>query len=398
VIIGAIVGGDLLWWWLADRAAQSLPRSRTWRIANAIFSSLMLGYVMLFILLPVAARRAGPWMPVWVIAAMYLWHLLILPAALIALGSLSLWRRISARRAAVAAVGRHTDIEAAISRRQLLSAAAITAPPILAIAVPGRAVGQLQSLRVRQIDVKVPDLPVQLDGLTIAHVSDIHVGRFTRANTLPNIVQTTNNLRADLVLFSGDLIDFSMSDLPIGIDFMKKLDPRHGLMMVEGNHDLFQDPDGFERHVINAGLPLLLDDTRTLLVRGYPVQFMGIRWGRADDRPRRHSSNAVIRESVQRITQLRDPSAFPILLAHHPHAFDAAADAGIPLTIAGHTHGGQLMLTERFGAGSLMFKYWSGLYQRGRSSLVVSNGTGNWFPLRINAPAEIVHITLRATA
>jgi predicted MPP superfamily phosphohydrolase len=90
-----------------------------------------------------------------------------------------------------------------------------------------------------------------------------------------------------------------------------------------------------------------------------------------------------------------DGGTFPILLTHHPHAFDVAADAGIPLTLAGHTHGGQLMLSDHIGAGSMMFKYWSGLYRRGNSALVVSNGVGNWFPLRINAPAEIVHITLR---
>ncbi len=91
----------------------------------------------------------------------------------------------------------------------------------------------------------------------------------------------------------------------------------------------------------------------------------------------------------------RDPDAFTILLAHHPHAFDPAAAAGIPLTLTGHTHGGQLMLTKDIGAGPAMFRYWSGLYRKGKRALVVSNGVGNWFPLRINAPAEIAHLTLR---
>jgi predicted MPP superfamily phosphohydrolase len=88
------------------------------------------------------------------------------------------------------------------------------------------------------------------------------------------------------------------------------------------------------------------------------------------------------------------PDAFRILLAHHPHAFDPAADMGIPLTLSGHTHGGQIMLTPNWGAGRV-FKYWSGLYEKDRAKLVVSNGVGNWFPLRIGAPAEIVHLTLR---
>ena len=91
----------------------------------------------------------------------------------------------------------------------------------------------------------------------------------------------------------------------------------------------------------------------------------------------------------------RQADAFPILLEHHPHAFDAAAESGIPLTLYGHTHGGQLMLNEQLGFGPAMFRYWSGFYRRGTSQLIVSNGVGNWFPVRMNAPAEIVHLTLK---
>ena len=54
------------------------------------------------------------------------------------------------------------------------------------------------------------------------------------------------------------------------------------------------------------------------------------------------------------------------------------------------------MLTRNIGAGPLRFRYWTGAYQKGNSQLFVSNGIGNWFPLRVNAPAEIAHITLRA--
>jgi hypothetical protein len=97
---------------------------------------------------------------------------------------------------------------------------------------------------------------------------------------------------------------------------------------------------------------------------------------------------------VQRLLAQREPEAFPILLAHHPHAFDAAAAASLPLILSGHTHGGQLMLNEREGFGPALFRYWSGLYTRDNSKLIVSNGVGNWFPLRVNAPAEIIHLTL----
>src|SRR2546421_1200827 len=99
---------------------------------------------------------------------------------------------------------------------------------------------------------------------------------------------------------------------------------------------------------------------------------------------------------MQRVCALRNRDQFQILLAHHPHAFDPAAAAGIPLTLSGHTHGGQLMLGEHVGAGPILFRYWSGPYRKGDATLVVSNGVGNWFPLRVNAPAEIAHLTLRA--
>ena len=85
-------------------------------------------------------------------------------------------------------------------------------------------------------------------------------------------------------------------------------------------------------------------------------------------------------------------------MAHHPHAFDPAAAAGLPLVLSGHTHGGQLNLSDRVGFGPLFYRYWSGRYAKPGSRLVVSNGVGNWFPLRVRAPAEIIHLTLHPPA
>ncbi len=283
-----------------------------------------------------------------------------------------------------------------LSRRQWLGAAAITIPPLIAAGTAGAALVRLRDLRVREIDVPIVSLPPPLEGLTIAQVSDIHIGKFTRAGVLDHIIETTNQLRADMVIYTGDLIDLSLADLPAGVDVINRLDAREGLVMIEGNHDLIDDPDEFERRTKEANLPILFDEARTLTVRGVPMQFLGIRWGRPDDGPRRKSNNNVIRDCVSQLLSKRDPNAFTVLLSHHPHGFDSAIDAGIPLTLSGHTHGGQLMLNERLGAGPAFFKYWSGLYRRGNSSLVVSNGAGNWFPLRINAPAEILRLTLRS--
>jgi hypothetical protein len=192
----------------------------------------------------------------------------------------------------------------------------------------------------------------------------------------------------DLVLHTGDLLDSGFGDLAPITAAMKQMRPRisGGVAMCLGNHDVMRDASRFIREVKASGIPLLVDEAFTLPVRGVPVQFFGLNWRRRDD---------DMAAAVQRtLACFRRPGEFPILLAHHPHAFDPAVAAGLPLTLSGHTHGGQLMLTDRIGAGPILYRYWSGLYRKGASALVVSNGVGNWFPLRTHAPAEIVHVTL----
>jgi predicted MPP superfamily phosphohydrolase len=184
---------------------------------------------------------------------------------------------------------------------------------------------------------------------------------------------------------TGDLIDQSISDLPEALDMMARIDPRSGLYLIEGNHDLFQGPEKFAQGVIDRGFNLLRDENALVTAKGHPIELLGIRW---------HGRNNPIEGHVDEVFNNRNSEALPILLAHHPHAFDRAAELSIPLTLAGHTHGGQLMITPEIGPGPMLYKYWSGLYQKPGASLVVSNGAGNWFPLRSAAPAEIVHIKL----
>jgi predicted MPP superfamily phosphohydrolase len=237
----------------------------------------------------------------------------------------------------------------------------------------------------------IVDLPKELDGMTIAQVSDMHVGRFTKGEVLQKTVWLVNEMRADLLLLTGDLINDALADLDTGLELTRQMEARFGVAIIEGNHDLIENLREFESRVRASGIPFLLDESMTVDVRGVPVQLLGLRWTRVSGEGR----DAAISAEVRKLLEQRTTDAFPILLAHHPHAFDAAAEAQLPLTLSGHTHGGQLMLNEQLGFGPAMFRYWSGLYTRGQSKLIVSNGVGNWFPLRVNAPAEIVHLTLR---
>jgi predicted MPP superfamily phosphohydrolase len=400
IIPGMLLGDALLWWW-SDRRLHALPRSTRVTVALRWFLSIFMSLQIAGYLYVLGSRFVGIRASLngALLAQVYVWHLLILPITLAVWIVCSIVRGLSAlsrRRQAAALTDNSADLVGP-SRREVLLASAVAIPPLIATTSTLAAMSRIDSFRIRRMDVPLANLPRALDGMTIAHVSDVHVGRFTHRRVLGAIAEATNRLRADLVLLTGDLIDFSLSDLPDAIEMVRRIDPRSGLFTIEGNHDLFEGRERFDRGVRSAGIPLLLNESATVTVRGFDVQLLGIRWGDAGRGPTRHRGPNYEQHLSDTLPLMRrDREVFPILLAHHPHAFDSAADAGVPLILAGHTHGGQLMLTESLGAGPLMFKYWSGLYRRNNSALVVSNGVGNWFPLRINAPAEIVHITLRA--
>jgi uncharacterized protein len=399
-----MAAGDVAWWRWADRRLRRVPRPRFWRASLALFTGLLLYYLVASLLFPRATRQSRGPVPLPVHAAAFVWHLLVLPAWFIGASLAGMSRRLI--KAIVPPALPRSEGEPALSagdrtvaptvfpaggegdrlsRRHALGAVAVALPPLLMGSATAAAIGQLGDVRVRRFDLGFPQLPPALDGMTIAQVSDLHVGKFTRDGSLRRLADQVNAMKCDFVAVTGDLIDLALADLPRALEMVQRLDPRQGLFICEGNHDLIEDPLAFERRMAASGLPFLLESQQTVRFRGESVQFLGIRWAHAD---------AQLASSVAHVRPQVEPGAFPILLAHHPHAFDAAAAAGFPLTLSGHTHGGQIMLSEKLGFGPAMFRYWSGLYRKGPNALVVSNGAGNWFPLRIKAPADIVHLTL----
>ena len=401
-IIGSIllvlVLGDLLWWWRADRVLRKLPRATPWRAVLGVFmASQAVGLGLVLISRGFDTRFDGllgsPWL-----TFIYIWHCLLLFPMLL------LWIPYSVAKWIVAGVRWLIRLRAAhhphpaaggLTRREFAHLLATAAPALTTLGAAIVALWQIERFRIRRLTVALPGLPAALDGITIAHVTDFHVGQFTRGAVLDRIVAATNALRADLVLYTGDLINFALSDLAAALAVASRMRGTHGVFFCEGNHDLFEDAARFRAATRAAGLRLLVNETATVTIRGAAVQLLGLRWGARDSHPHDAASrgDAAIAGSMRELLAQLQPGAFPILLAHHPHAFDFAP--GIPLTLAGHTHGGQLMVTPGLGFGPMLYRYWSGLYRDGARALIVSNGTGNWFPLRTRAPAEILHITLR---
>ena len=368
-----------------------LIKRKRWRVLAGLFMAAQM-IILLWLLCDLDWRVY----PQAIHVAVVIWHRIALPLAigvLVLFGIVKWLGRVtkgSRKPAATASGSANTP-----TRREFIGACVALAPHVFTVGSTAVALAQLNQFRVRRFTLSIPTLPRALDGMTIAHLSDMHVGAWTYGRVLRKIVERTNALRPDVVLHTGDLIDYDLADLSEAIAVVNAMEGRYGQWMVEGNHDLFDDGCEFARRVKAAGVPLLIDESAIANIRGHPVQLFGLRWmgfgkGIADDRLRDRLTAAQMRLMMKR----RELDAFPILLAHHPHAFDAAAKADLPLTVAGHTHGGQWMLDRQRGVGPVLFRYWSGLYTRGRSQMIVSNGVGNVFPIRINAPAEIIHITL----
>ena len=402
VVLSILVVLDLFWafgvCWIQGRAVPQ----RKWRLITLAFvAAQVLGLGVMI------TMRFGPPQPpsVWLkglTSAVFIWHLLLLPVMVTLLWfGLGGWGviRIAGllRRGGRRRESQPEPVAEDCSRREFLSATLALVPPLVTVASTGVAIIQLRDFRVRHLTLELPQLPAALDGVTITHLSDLHVGPFTSGGVLDDVVKATNDLGSDLIVFTGDLINTSLSDLPEAIRLMQRLKAAHGVYLIEGNHDLIDDGGEFARRVRDAGLQLLINQAATLQVSGAALQLLGLKWGSPDRSGSRkeEQGDSAIAASLQELQRLRDPGAFPLLLAHHPHAFDAASAADIPLTLSGHTHGGQLMANEEVGFGPVMFRYWSGLYTRGQNHLVVSNGVGNWFPLRVQAPAEIIHLRLK---
>ena len=380
---------DIFWWAISARIAKATFA----RIGVTIFALAQLAGLIWLLTQRFAHAESMALFSKFAMATVFIWHMIFLPLLLLLAIALS---PILAMAALIPIARRlrnsnpaSVDANVALSRRQFLGVALAAAPPLFNLSFATIAMRQLDQFRVRRFVLPIVGLPSDLHGLTITQISDMHVGRFTSGRVLREVVRIVNELRTDLVLLTGDLINDAIADLDHGLDLVRSMQASHGVYLIEGNHDLIENGPEFERRMKDSGIPFLLDESVVITVRGTALQLLGLSWTRA-----RENRDVAIAAAVRQLLNQRQPESFPILLAHHPHAFDAAAAASVPLTLAGHTHGGQLMLNEQYGFGPALFRYWSGLYTKGASKLIVSNGVGNWFPLRLRAPAELLHLTL----
>jgi len=284
-----------------------------------------------------------------------------------------------------------TTHHAVVSRRRFL------ARGVYAYAGAGAALstyGIWSAYRLPQVTRRTlvfPNLPPGLDGLTLLHLSDLHAGMHLGEDMMQEIVAQANALRPDLIVQTGDMIDISRSYIPAYVRAFRELSAPFGVVTVLGNHDRYTG----EREVIQgcreAGQVFVQNGCHVVERHGAVLALLGI------DDPHNWTADDPQQADVDAARRAAPPDAFHVLLAHRPGAWDTAAPRGIPLTLAGHIHGGQFYLPLiGWSPGSLITKYVMGHFQRANSQLYVSRGIGVvGVPIRVFAPPEIELFELR---
>lgn len=274
-----------------------------------------------------------------------------------------------------------------ISRYRLLAgiyAAALT--------LSGAGVWQaLQVPDVRTVEITLPNLPAEMDGLRLAQISDLHASRLFEANWVKSVVDKTNALKPDLILLTGDMIDGSPEARANDVAPLKQLKARLGVFAIPGNHEYYSGYARWMREFEHLGLRMLLNQHVVITENGFPLVLAGLTDRTAD----RFGEEMP---DIAKALAGAPKNASVILMDHQPRNAENNSEAGVDLQLSGHTHGGQIIgihwLTQWANKG-----YVSGLYQISRMQLYVSNCAGLWpgLPLRLGRPSEIALIILRAS-
>jgi predicted MPP superfamily phosphohydrolase len=271
------------------------------------------------------------------------------------------------------------------------------------------------SYQVREIEIPVADLPAGLDGLRILQLSDIHAGDFMPPGEIRRAVEMGNELGPDLTVVTGDFITGASDPLEDCIAELSRLHAPLGVWGCNGNHEIYAGAEERAQQLFERfRMRLLRQQNAELTWRGEKFNLIGVDYQRertasGKKLPMLRGAEPLVRNDIPNI-----------LLSHNPNSFRRAAELGIQLSLAGHTHGGQVqveIVDHSFSPARFMTNFVAGLYRlplggnsipalsgpandaRKHSTLYVNRGLGTiGMPVRLGVPPEITLITLRAPA
>ena len=255
-------------------------------------------------------------------------------------------------------------------------------------------------LELKHITFTSPDLPPYFDGYRLVQITDFHLGSFPPGNDfVQKVVDATNNEEPDMILFTGDLVNNQASEVEPYLDTLRQLHASDGIYSIWGNHDYCEYGNNHSIGALKRNRRMLYGYQESLgwhqLMNEHHVVSHGM------------ASIAVIgvenpgqppftnRSNLKKAMKGLKPDMFKILLSHDPHHWRReVVGKKIQLTLAGHTHAGQLKI-GKWTPARMAFKEWGGAYRIGEQMLYVSSGIGGSFPFRLGAWPELTVITLK---
>ncbi len=286
-------------------------------------------------------------------------------------------------------LARRPSVAHSPERRMLIHAAG-TAAVVTPFAIAGfGAFIERSDFEVKEVDMPIPGLHPDLEGLRIGQLSDLHVSPWLSVNDLGRAIDMLNELKPHLTLVTGDLITQAGDPLDDTIRELSRLRADAGILGCLGNHEMFTQCESYATgQAARYGMDFLRHRARIL------------RWGKGElnvagvdfERPGR-------RRYLIGAQELMVPGVTNVLLSHNPAVFPTAVQQGWDATIGGHTHGGQITLgvfNQTLNLARFLTPYVSGLYQLQGKSCYVTNGIGTiGIPVRIGTPPEVTLLRLR---
>ena len=287
-------------------------------------------------------------------------------------------------------VSRMLAAETHPGRRQILNATgnALMVAPFAAMGYG--ALVQRTDFRVREVDVPIADLPADLEGVRILHLSDIHLSAFLSEGEFARVVDASLELRPHLAVVTGDLISGPRDPLDACIRQLARLKADAGIFGCMGNHERYAKSEAYtERECAKRGIRFLRGHAERLRFGNSVMNVAGCDFVSFRQR----------RTYLAGMDRLVEPGAFNVLLQHNPDVFPVSARQGYNLLLAGHTHGGQVtveILEQSINPARFFTPFVYGTYHAGKAAAYVTRGIGTiGVPARIGAPPEISVLRLR---
>jgi len=241
-------------------------------------------------------------------------------------------------------------------------------------------------VRLTQHKVQIKNLPDALDGLKITLLGDVQVDRYTQSAKLSKLENRLQQAGSDFLLFSGDLVTSGEYFIEQGVEFLCGQSAVIGRFACMGDHDHWASPGKISTGLKNCGWNFLENSHQLVQFNGQRILFTGIT---------HIYSQQISAQHLGSILASAPEADLKILLVHQPAPVivEMAEKYGYQLVLGGHTHGGQIRFRPLgFTLTPSMFEtpYYSGLYQLGNTTVIVTNGVGlTLAPIRYRARAEI---------